>query len=69
MPRKVEREAIRAAYEQDYFQTPRATTLVELAGQFDVSDTAVSNSLRRSHERILEPVVAAIDELDDAEGE
>lgn len=40
-------EAIVVAYEQGYFDVPRGTTVSELAAQFDISDNAFSQRLRR----------------------
>lgn len=42
-----QRTLIAAAYEAGYFDIPRRTTLVELGEQFDVSDSALSQQLRR----------------------
>ena len=40
-------EALRAALELGYFEVPREVTLEELADKFGISDTAVSQRLRR----------------------
>lgn len=42
-----QRELVVGAYEAGYFEVPRKTTLVELADRFDISDSAVSQRLRR----------------------
>ncbi|MFC4542140.1 bacterio-opsin activator domain-containing protein [Halosolutus amylolyticus] len=42
-----QRELVLRAYEAGYFEVPRKTTLVELADRFDISDSAVSQRLRR----------------------
>lgn len=42
-----QREALLVALEAGYFEVPRRVTLVELAGQFDISDTALSQRIRR----------------------
>ncbi|MEY7848340.1 helix-turn-helix domain-containing protein [Natrarchaeobius sp. A-rgal3] len=42
-----QRDLVIAAYEAGYFDVPRQTTLVELGEQLEVSDSAVSQRLRR----------------------
>lgn len=42
-----QREIVLTAYEEGYFEVPRETTLVELGERFDVTDSAVSQRLRR----------------------
>jgi len=42
-----QRELLIAAYDAGYFDVPRRTTLVELGEQLDISDSAVSQRLRR----------------------
>lgn len=42
-----QRELIVSAYEAGYFDVPRKTTLVELGERLDISDSAVSQRLRR----------------------
>ncbi|APW98584.1 bacterio-opsin activator [Halobiforma lacisalsi AJ5] len=44
---RAQRELVIAAYEAGYFEVPRKTTLVELAEQLEISDSAVSQRLRR----------------------
>ncbi|EMA31376.1 helix-turn-helix domain-containing protein [Halobiforma nitratireducens] len=44
---RAQRELVIAAYEAGYFEVPRKTTLVELADQLEISDSAVSQRLRR----------------------
>jgi predicted DNA binding protein len=48
-----QREVLRAAYEDGYFEVPRQTTTNELAERFDVSDTAISQRLRRALQRLV----------------
>ena len=43
----VQRETLRAALELGYFEVPRRVTLVELAEELGISDTAASQRLRR----------------------
>lgn len=49
----VQRETLAAALEQGYFAVPRTTTLQDLAAEFGVSDTAVSQRIRRGIDRLL----------------
>lgn len=49
----LQRETLATALEQGYFDVPRATTLQELAVEFGVSDTAISQRIRRGVERLL----------------
>ncbi|WP_049925846.1 helix-turn-helix domain-containing protein [Halopiger goleimassiliensis] len=42
-----QRELVLAAYDAGYFDVPRRTTLVELGDRLDISDSAVSQRLRR----------------------
>lgn len=48
-----QRDALLAALESGYFDVPRGITLEELARQFDVSDTALSQRLRRGLNTVL----------------
>jgi len=48
-----QREALELAFERGYFDVPRRTTLTELATELGVSDTAVSQRLRRGLSTIL----------------
>lgn len=59
-----ERETLSMAVERGYFETPREETLSSLGDQFGISDTAVSNNLRRAERKLLRRVVAATAELD-----
>jgi predicted DNA binding protein len=52
----VERRTLEAAYTEEYYDRPRGLTRVELGERFDVSDTAVSNTLRRAHSKLASPV-------------
>lgn len=49
-----QRELLEAAFEDGYFDVPRATTLSGLAEQFDISDQAASQRLRRGLSTLLE---------------
>lgn len=48
-----QRDVLVRAVEAGYFEVPRRTTLVELANEVDISDTAVSQRLRRGLSNIL----------------
>jgi hypothetical protein len=56
-----QRHSLARALEAGYFEVPRETTLVELAEEFGVSDSAMSQRLRRGIRSVLEEC----DELDD----
>lgn len=47
-------EALAAAYEHGYFDIPRRTTLVDLAGRLGISDQAVSERMRRGESKLVE---------------
>ncbi|SFS50059.1 helix-turn-helix domain-containing protein [Halostagnicola kamekurae] len=53
-----QRELVVAAYERGYFDVPRATTLVELGEELDISDSAVSQRLRRGLESLVGSTLA-----------
>ena len=59
-----ERETIRRAVEAGYYDVPRETTLGELAAAFDVSDAAVSKTLRRAERKLLVSTVTALESSD-----
>lgn len=48
-----QREALVLAYERGYFETPRATSLDELAAELGISSQALSDRIRRGNEKIL----------------
>lgn len=54
-----QREALRVALDDGYFDIPRGTTLVALAAELGVSDQAVSERLRRAQKRVFERVLVA----------
>ncbi|OLZ41715.1 DNA-binding protein [Natrinema saccharevitans] len=64
---ETERETFEVASREGYYETPRETTLEELADHFDISKTAVSMNLRRSERKVLEAAMGAIDRMDDDE--
>jgi predicted DNA binding protein len=63
----VERETLAAAVEGGYFETPRGTSLGELAEEFDVSKSAVSKNLRRGQAKLTERVVDVMGDLEGGE--
>ena len=48
-----QREALVVALDHGYFEVPRETTLVELAEELNISDSAVSQRIRRGLTKIL----------------
>ena len=50
-------EAIVGAFQAGYYEVPRSVKLEELAGRFDVSHQALSERLRRGHEKLISGVV------------
>jgi predicted DNA binding protein len=60
----VERETLATAVEKGYFNSPRDANLSALAAEFDISKTAVSKNLRRSQQKLLENVMAAMTDLE-----
>jgi len=48
-----QRETLLVALEAGYFAVPRGVTLQDLAEEFDVSDTAISQRIRRGVARLL----------------
>lgn len=52
-----QRDALRLAYDEGYYDVPRDTTLERLGATLDVSRQAVSNRLRRGTKRLVEDVL------------
>jgi len=50
----IQRETLIAAYENGYFSVPRENSLVELADELGVSDSATSQRLRRGLAKLVE---------------
>lgn len=63
-----ERRTIRLAVDRGYYDVPRETTLGDLAGAFEVSDAAVSKTLRRAERKLLAPTVTALESTGDRSG-
>ncbi|AHF99902.1 bacterio-opsin activator [Halostagnicola larsenii XH-48] len=53
-----QRELVVAAYESGYFDVPRETTLVELSDELGISDSAVSQRLRRGLASLVDSTLA-----------
>lgn len=53
-----QRELVVAAYESGYFDVPRGTTLVELSDELGISDSAVSQRLRRGLASLVDSTLA-----------
>ncbi|MDQ2051314.1 helix-turn-helix domain-containing protein [Natronolimnohabitans sp. A-GB9] len=53
-----QRELLAAAYEAGYFDVPRRVTLVELGDRLDISDSAVSQRLRRGLAALIDSTIA-----------
>jgi predicted DNA binding protein len=62
-----QRRALLEAFEHGYFDVPRRANLEDLARELDVSDTAVSQRLRRGTRRLIESTLRGPD--DDHESE
>lgn len=62
-----ERQTIRRAVTDGYYDVPRAATLGELAAELGVSDAAVSKTLRRAERKLLAPTVAALESTERAD--
>jgi len=54
-----QRETIRIALERGYFEVPREATLEDLAAEFGISDTAVSQRLRRALATVVRGTVTS----------
>ncbi|HKJ60000.1 MAG TPA: helix-turn-helix domain-containing protein [Halobacteriales archaeon] len=52
-----QRETLVRAYETGFYKIPREKTAVELADDLGISDQALSERLRRGHERLVEATV------------
>lgn len=52
-----QREALRIALEEGYFDVPRGATLVDLAEKLGISDSAVSQRIRRGLTKVLSVAV------------
>lgn len=48
-----QREALQLAYERGYYQSPRHTTLDEIAGELGITGQSLGSRLRRGIHRLL----------------
>lgn len=57
----VQRETLLRAYQQGYFKVPRRTTLTELADAEGISDSALSQRIRRATDGLIEQTLLTDD--------
>ncbi|RKD94780.1 helix-turn-helix domain-containing protein [Halopiger aswanensis] len=57
-----QRDALLTAYRQGYFEVPRRTTLTELADTVEISDSALSQRLRRATNAVVEDALLRDDD-------
>lgn len=57
-----QREALSLALREGYFEIPRRCTIADLAGEFDISDQAMSERLRRAIGRLVGNTMMMIEE-------
>ena len=50
---ETQREALVLAYERGYFDTPRESSLEEIADELDITQQSLSSRLRRGHRRLI----------------
>ena len=50
---ETQREALVLAYERGYFDTPRKSSLEEIADELDITQQSLSSRLRRGHRRLI----------------
>jgi predicted DNA binding protein len=62
---EVERDTLKSAVKEGYFQSPRDATLGTLADEFDISKPAVSKNLRRAQHKVAERVIDVVDDIED----
>lgn len=48
-----QREALALAYERGYFNSPRETTLAEIADELGITQQSLSSRLKRGHRRLI----------------
>lgn len=53
-------EALELAYDSGYYSRPRETDLQELADEFDISKSAVSQRLRSAEKRLVDALLTAV---------
>jgi len=57
------RETLRLAYREGYFEVPRRTTQTQLADDIEISDSALSQRIRRGVNILVEQSLFADDQL------
>ncbi len=55
---ETQREALVLAYEHGYFDTPRESSLEEVAEELNITQQSLSSRLRRGHRRLIEATLA-----------
>ncbi|MFP9061626.1 helix-turn-helix domain-containing protein [Natrialbaceae archaeon A-chndr2] len=50
---ETQREALVLAFERGYFDTPRESSLEEIAAELDITQQSLSSRLRRGHRRLI----------------
>lgn len=55
---ETQREALVLAYERGYFDTPRDSTLEDIAAELDITQQSLSARLRRGHRRLIGEALA-----------
>lgn len=53
-----QREALLLAYERGYFNSPRETTLTEIADELGITQQSLSDRLKRGHRRLIAGTLA-----------
>lgn len=64
---ETERQVLSTAFETGYYETPRAETLASLGERCEVSDAAISKTLRRAERKLLGASITALDTLSEAD--
>jgi predicted DNA binding protein len=55
-----QREALVLAVKRGYFSSPREVSLGELAGEFEISQQAISKRIRQANEKVLREVLLSV---------
>lgn len=66
---ETERRVLRTAVKHGYYETPRRESLATLGDRCDVSDVAISKTLRRAERKLLGAAVTALDDLAESSDE
>ena len=56
---ETQREALVLAYERGYFDTPRESSLEEIAAELGITQQSLSSRLRRGHRRLIEATLSS----------